>query len=198
MTGAGAGAGAGLDSGTGALFGSGAAAAGGGSGAGDAGEAAGSSFAFTLVVLVVFAGLRAGAFAAFGAAVFVALVSFTSAFGTAGSASTVALAAGAFFGAFAAGVFVGVAFGFTVRRLRVLEEGPFSSTAKGSSCSFIKLDLLADRSEGRWRKFEMVAGDQAAAIWAVWPLCSLDAARALLRPLLSQGDAIFRRLRAAD
>ena len=35
--------------------------------------------------------------------------------------------------------FAGEAFGFTVRRFGALEGLPFSSTVKGSSCSFIKL-----------------------------------------------------------
>lgn len=100
---------------------------------------AGSSGALAFAVFVV---VRTRGLAVFGAAALV-------------DAFTVAvLAAGAFAGAaLAAGVLAGVAFGFTGRRLAVLAEVPASSTVKGCSCSFINGIVLADRLEGRWRKF---------------------------------------------
>lgn len=171
--------------------------------AGEGAGAAGSSDDFALVVLVIFVVLRAAgaALAALGDAAFAGFAaSFSTAFGGSDSgASTVTFAAVAFAGAaFVVAAFAGVAFGFTVRRFGVLAEVPASSTIKGSSCSFIKLDLWADRFAGRWRKFGNVGWGDQTRLRAGWALRSLEIARAVPRPPSSRDDSIFRKSRAAE
>lgn len=159
-------------------------------GAGAGAGAAGSSDDLALAVLTV---LRAAALTAFGATAFTAFGAAVS------SVSAGAFGARVFPGAaFAVAVLAGVAFGFTVRRFGVLAEVPASSTIKGSSCSFIRLDLWADRLAGRWRKFGKVRWGDQTRLRAVWTLRSLEVVRALLRPPSSRDDSIFRKPRAAE